>query len=103
MAIKKREPVPAPAPAPKRARTKPATPPAPRAAKTKSEPKKADPDKPVRRKSPAKRATATPAAEKPLRILMVASEAHPFAKTGGLAEVAAALPEALGRLGHQVT
>ena len=34
---------------------------------------------------------------------MVASEAHPYAKTGGLAEVAAALPDALGRLGHDVT
>ena len=34
---------------------------------------------------------------------MVASEAHPYAKTGGLAEVVAALPDALGRLGHHVT
>ncbi len=34
---------------------------------------------------------------------MVASEAHPYAKTGGLAEVVAALPDALGRLGHRVT
>jgi len=34
---------------------------------------------------------------------MVASEAHPYAKTGGLAEVAAALPDALARLGHRVT
>ena len=34
---------------------------------------------------------------------MVTSEAHPFASTGGLAEVAAALPAALGRLGHTVT
>src|SRR3954468_10534686 len=39
----------------------------------------------------------------PLSILMVAAEAHPYAKTGGLAEVAAALPDALGRLGHRVT
>lgn len=38
-----------------------------------------------------------------LRILMVASEAQPFSKTGGLADVAAALPRALGRLGHDVT
>lgn len=37
------------------------------------------------------------------RILMVASEAVPFAKTGGLADVVAALPKALGKLGHQVT
>lgn len=43
------------------------------------------------------------ASERPLRILMVTSEAHPFAKTGGLAEVAAALPAALARLGHSVT
>lgn len=34
---------------------------------------------------------------------MVASEAAPFAKTGGLADVAGALPLALGRLGHRVT
>jgi starch synthase len=34
---------------------------------------------------------------------MVTSEAHPFAKTGGLAEVAGALPDALARLGHAVT
>ena len=38
-----------------------------------------------------------------LRVLMVASEAHPFAKTGGLAEVLGALPAALARLGHDVT
>ena len=34
---------------------------------------------------------------------MVTSEAHPFAKTGGLAEVAASLSDALARLGHDVT
>lgn len=33
---------------------------------------------------------------------MVASEAQPFAKTGGLADVLGALPRALGRLGHDV-
>ena len=38
-----------------------------------------------------------------LRVLMVASEAYPFSKTGGLADVATALPKALGRLGHEVT
>ncbi len=38
-----------------------------------------------------------------LRILMVSSEAHPFAKTGGLAEVSGALPKALARQGHEVT
>ena len=38
-----------------------------------------------------------------LDILMVTSEARPFAKTGGLADVCGALPLALGRLGHRVT
>jgi starch synthase len=38
-----------------------------------------------------------------LSILMVASEAVPFAKTGGLADVVAALPVALARIGHRVT
>ncbi|MGE0361489.1 MAG: glycogen synthase GlgA [Vicinamibacterales bacterium] len=38
-----------------------------------------------------------------MQILMIASEAAPFAKTGGLADVASALPRALGRLGHEVT
>ncbi len=34
---------------------------------------------------------------------MVSSEAAPYAKTGGLADVAGALPAALQRLGHEVT
>ena len=37
-----------------------------------------------------------------MRVLMVGSEALPFAKTGGLADVLAALPRALVRLGHHV-
>ena len=41
-------------------------------------------------------------AGRPMRILMVASEALPFAKTGGLADVLGALPRALARLGHEV-
>jgi starch synthase len=38
-----------------------------------------------------------------MRVLEVASEAVPFAKTGGLADVAGALPDALSRLGCDVT
>ena len=36
------------------------------------------------------------------KILMVASEVVPFAKTGGLADVCGALPKALQELGHDV-
>jgi starch synthase len=38
-----------------------------------------------------------------LRVVVVASEVVPFAKTGGLADVAGALPVALAGLGHQVS
>ena len=38
-----------------------------------------------------------------MRILMAASEANPFAKTGGLADVASGLSKALAGLGHEVT
>lgn len=44
----------------------------------------------------------SPRDSKPLKILMAASEAVPFAKTGGLADVAGALPLELARLGHDV-
>lgn len=37
-----------------------------------------------------------------MNILFVASEAVPFAKTGGLGDVVGALPRAIERLGHQV-
>src|SRR3970040_1303131 len=37
-----------------------------------------------------------------MRILMIASECVPFAKTGGLADVVGALPRALTRLGQSV-
>jgi starch synthase len=40
--------------------------------------------------------------EMPMKILMVASEAAPFAKTGGLADVTGSLPQALLDMGHQV-
>lgn len=39
---------------------------------------------------------------RPLNLLIAASEAVPYAKTGGLADVAAALPAELARLGHNV-
>ncbi len=39
---------------------------------------------------------------RPLRILFVTSELSPLVSTGGLAEVAAALPRALQRRGHEV-
>ncbi len=38
----------------------------------------------------------------PLKILFVASEAVPFAKTGGLADVVGALPRELARSGHAI-
>lgn len=41
--------------------------------------------------------------DKPLNIVMAASEAVPYAKTGGLADVVGALPLELIRLGHRVT
>ncbi|HEX2946466.1 MAG TPA: glycogen/starch synthase [Clostridia bacterium] len=37
-----------------------------------------------------------------LKILFVSAEMSPFAKTGGLADVAGSLPKALGALGHDV-
>ncbi len=40
--------------------------------------------------------------DKKLKILFVSSEVAPFAKTGGLADVAGALPSALQSLGHEV-
>jgi starch synthase len=51
------------------------------------------------------RSTITRSSDHPIArsVLMVSPEARPFAKTGGLGDVAGALPLALGRLGHHVT
>jgi len=54
-------------------------------------------------KAPSVVSATMPPSARALRILMIASEAQPFSKTGGLADVATALPKALGRLGHDVT
>jgi starch synthase len=40
--------------------------------------------------------------ETPLNVLLLAAEVVPFAKTGGLADVAGSLPKAIRRLGHDV-
>ncbi len=40
--------------------------------------------------------------ERVLKIAFVSPEAHPFSNTGGLGDVAGALPNALARLGHNV-
>src|SRR4029450_2967901 len=53
--------------------------------------------------APAAKVEAAVQVSDPLSVLMVTSEAHPFAKTGGLAEVSASLTDALGQLGHSVT
>ena len=38
-----------------------------------------------------------------MRIVLASSEAVPFSKTGGLADVASALPKALAQAGHEVS
>ena len=72
-------------------------------------PKKRAARRPVVKKTATKSTGAAPdlsvSVELPeaLSVLMVTPEAHPFAKTGGLAEVSASLTDALGTLGHAVT
>src|SRR5687767_1668147 len=56
---------------------------------------------PARRASAKEKNDAPPSKDR-LEIVMVAPEAHPFAKTGGLAEVTGALTDALAHLGHSV-
>ena len=100
MPEKKRVEKPKPQPKPRKA-PKPQTPEIepPSSKKQVPAPKAAAAKKPAARKAaPTVRVTS-----RGLSILMVTPEAHPYAKTGGLAEVAAALPDALGRLGHDVT
>lgn len=41
--------------------------------------------------------------DRPLHIAVIAAEVNPFSKTGGLADVAHALPKHLGALGHDVS
>src|SRR5687767_8645341 len=96
MAPKNQPNTPRESPAPKRRRTqKQTTPPTPPAA-----PEKIETAPPPPKRERMRRPKRTP--HEHLRALMVASEAHPFAKTGGLAEVLGALPAALARLGHDV-
>jgi starch synthase len=40
--------------------------------------------------------------DKKLKILFVSAEVSPFAKTGGLADVAGSLPKALAQMGNDV-
>src|SRR3569833_1809740 len=46
--------------------------------------------------------TSTPRAHSRNKILFIASEAHPLIKTGGLGDVAGALPVALHGLGQEI-
>lgn len=70
--------------------------PAPRARKAPAEPAAPRPSTDI--------AAMTPAMAGPsLSVLIVASEAAPFSRTGGLGDLAGGLPAALGALGHRVT
>jgi starch synthase len=46
--------------------------------------------------------TGDSSTQAPLKILLVAAEVVPFAKTGGLADVAGSLPKAIHALGHDI-
>jgi starch synthase len=66
------------------------------AAKSRRSPERAKAEQPNSRRG-------AEGAKAPLHNLFVTPEARPFAKTGGLADVCGALPQALARLGHHVT
>ena len=51
----------------------------------------------------ARRSVGSPPDAPALDVLFITSEMRPFARTGGLSDVSAALPRALARLGHHVT
>ena len=59
--------------------------------------------RPVGRAPRSRPAADEPPSEKRLSTLIIGSEAQPFAKTGGLADVLGALPPALARLGWDAT
>lgn len=83
-----------------------AKPPAARPAATKPRAAKPTAAGPARRTRAAATKPPSPRAERQgpaLHVVMIAPEAHPYAHTGGLAEVTAALSDALGHLGHRVT
>ena len=98
---------------PVKKRPEPSVPPTPRAAEPSSPPAPPRKRATAPRRAAARKTTTAAApsvipspvidVSPPLSVLMVASEAHPFAKTGGLAEVSASLSDALGQLGHAVT
>jgi starch synthase len=82
-----------------RAKTKQrAAPTAPERAESSKESPKPSPSEPAPAATPGLEAPAQPA----LKVLFVSSEAAPFAKTGGLADVAGALPKALRAQGVDV-
>src|SRR5579859_4790707 len=60
-------------------------------------------EKKTTKRAPKKKTVEPAAPDAKLDILMVTSEARPFAKTGGLADMCNSLARALARLGHQVT
>lgn len=79
----------------------PATPKVPSEPTVSAAPKGASAKATVKPKPAAKKPEAP--REAPLSVLMIAPEFRPYVRNAGLAQMAAGLPEALGRLGHLVT